>query len=244
VRLDAVKHISYAFYPQWLKALREHVRQEFFAVGEYWVDDLPKLLNYLNNCQRCMSLFDVPLHHRFQKASHEGSSYDLRYILHDTLLSKDPDHAVTIVDNHDTQPGQALESWVESWFKPLAYALILLRDKGTPCVFYGDLYGIPHDDIPPVPELENLLLARKEYATGGQTDYFDYPNVVGWTREGGLAVVLSNGDEGWKHMKLGNPGDVFVDLLGNRSDEVVIDRDGVGKFMVNSRSVSVWIPKK
>jgi alpha-amylase len=244
VRLDAVKHISYAFFPHWLKALREHTGGEVFAVGEYWLNDLGELMQYLDNCRRCMSLFDVPLHHRFQKASQEGRKYDLRYILHDTLLSKDPDHAVTIVDNHDTQPGQALESWVESWFKPLAYALILLRDKGTPCVFYGDLYGIPHDDIPPVPELENLLLARKEYATGGQTDYFDYPNVVGWTREGGLAVVLSNGDEGWKHMKLGKPGDVFVDLLGNRSDEVVIDRDGVGKFMVNSRSVSTWVPKK
>ena len=244
VRLDAVKHISYAFFPHWLKALREHTGGEIFAVGEYWLNDLGELMQYLDSCRRCMSLFDVPLHHRFQKASHEGRKYDLRYILHDTLLSKDPDHAVTIVDNHDTQPGQALESWVEGWFKPLAYALILLRDKGTPCVFYGDLYGIPHDDIPPVPELENLLLARKEYATGGQTDYFDYPNVVGWTREGGLAVVLSNGDEGWKHMKLGNPGDVFVDLLGNRSDEVVIDRDGVGKFMVNARSVSAWVPKK
>jgi Predicted membrane protein len=33
---------------------------------------------------------------------------------------------------------------VAGWFKPLAYAVILLRKDGLPCVFYGDLFGIPH----------------------------------------------------------------------------------------------------
>lgn len=31
---------------------------------------------------------------------------------------------------HDTQPGQALEAPIEGFFKPLAYALILLRAEG------------------------------------------------------------------------------------------------------------------
>jgi alpha-amylase len=244
VRLDAVKHISYDFFPQWLNALREHTGREVFAVGEYWLDDLGALMAYLDHCQRCMSLFDVPLHHRFERASQAGKNYDLRTIFDNTLVSCDPVHAVTLVDNHDTQPGQALESWVQPWFKPLAYALILLREAGIPCVFYGDLYGIPHDDIPPVRELEKLLIARRKYAAGTQTDYFDHPNVIGWTREGGMAAVLSNGDEGWKYMKLGKPGDVFVDFLGNRGDRVIIGPDGFGKFMVNPGSVSVWVPEK
>ena len=34
--------------------------------------------------------------------------------------------------------GQALESFIESWFKPSAYAIILLRNAGYPCIFYGD----------------------------------------------------------------------------------------------------------
>ncbi len=42
-------------------------------------------------------------------------------------MEADPFHAVTLVANHDTQPLQALEAPVEPWFKPLAYALILLR---------------------------------------------------------------------------------------------------------------------
>nr|WP_308215307.1 hypothetical protein [Sinobaca sp. H24] len=44
-------------------------------------------------------------------------------------------HAVTFVDNHDSQPEESLESWVEEPFKQSAYALILLREDGYPCVF-------------------------------------------------------------------------------------------------------------
>lgn len=287
LRVDAVKHISFDFFPQWLTLLRYHAYEnamhqamelakqeagkygvdfeaeqgqiwdrlkdrirgkEIFAVGEYWKDDLGKLLGYLQDTQRCMSLFDVPLHHRFQRASLERGKFDLRTIFDNTLLQSDPEYAVTFVDNHDTQPGQALESWVQLWFKPLAYALILLRAQGTPCVFYGDLYGVEHDDIPPVQGLEQLLLARRRYAFGEQQDYFDHPNTIGWVRQGrergGMAVVMSNGDEGWKDMTLGWPGQTYVDLLGNRWEEVRIGEDGKGRFTCNGRSVSVWVPKE
>ena len=40
-----------------------------------------------------------------------------------------------------------MESFVEDWFKPMAYALILLRREGYPCVFYGDYKGIPHSKV-------------------------------------------------------------------------------------------------
>ena len=244
MRLDAVKHISSVFFVWWLKVLRRYRMEDFFAVGEYWHSDLNILLGYLERSDRVMSLFDVALHFRFRQAGQEGVAFDLRTIFDNTLVSREPGLSVTFVDNHDTQPGQALESWVAPWFKPLAYALILLRDAGAPCVFYGDLCGIPHDGIEPVRELEGLLLARKRYAYGAQTDYFDYPNVIGWTREGGLAAVLSNGGPGWKTMKLGSPGQVFVDLLGNRQDQVTIREDGWADFPVNGGSVSVWVPKE
>ena len=32
-----------------------------------------------------------------------------------------------IVDNHDIEPGQALESLVERWFKTIEYSIIFLR---------------------------------------------------------------------------------------------------------------------
>ena len=244
VRLDAVKHISYAFFVWWLKSMRRELVNEFFAVGEYWHSDVNVLQGYLENSMRTMSLFDVSLHFKFLRAGHEGASFDLRTIFDDTLVQREPGYAVTFADNHDTQPGQALESWIPGWFKPLAYALILLREEGTPCVFFGDLFGIPHDNIAPVRELESLLRLRRDRAWGTQTDYFDYANVIGWTREGGMAVVMSNGGDGWKTMKLGFPGQVFVDALGNRHEEIIIGPEGWADFTVNGGSVSVWIPKE
>lgn len=247
MRLDAVKHISYDFYPQWLEKMRRHKKQDIFAVGEYWQDNLAELLQYLNNADYSMSLFDVPLHKKFYEASLTDNNYHIRHILDGTLVGseKGKKYAVTFVDNHDTQHEQPLYSWVEAWFKPLAYALILLRQEGTPCVFYADLYGsaYPKKKIHKVRELEALLLARKDYAYGEQRDYFDHENVIGWTRGETMAVVMSNGSDGWKDMPIGYPGQVFVDMLGNRWEEVTIDENGMGHFTCNSRSVSVWISK-
>lgn len=95
-----------------------------------------------------------------------------------------------------------------------------------------------------MPGLEEMLLVRRRYAHGAQVDYFDFHNVIGWTREGGMAVVMSNGGDGWKDMKLGYPGQKFVDALKNRGEEVTIDENGYGRFNVNGGSVSVWIPKQ
>lgn len=245
VRIDAVKHITYAFYPEWLDVMRRHSGKPFFAVGEYWEKDILELKAYLDHCGRCMSLFDVPLHSKFEDASLHSPDFDLSTIFDDTLVKIDPDHAVTFVDNHDTVPSQALQSWVQAWFRPLAYALILLRRDGVPCVFYSDLYGSPKDDIHPMGQtLEKLMKARQRYATGGQTDYFDHANTVGWTRESGMAVVINNGESGWKRMYTGNPGQVYVDLLGSRSEEITVGGDGWADFTVNGRSVSVWVPKE
>ena len=70
----------------------------------------------------------------------------MRRLLDGSLMADRGPFAVTFVDNHDSQPLQALESTVEPWFKPLAYALILLRREGYPCVFYPDYYGAAYED--------------------------------------------------------------------------------------------------
>jgi alpha-amylase len=58
-----------------------------------------------------------------------------------------------------------------------------------------------------------------------------------------MAAVLSNGGDGWKTMKLGVPGQVFIDALGNRREEIIIGQGGWADFTVNGGSVSVWVPK-
>ncbi len=154
------------------------------------------------------------------------------------------------MDNHDTQHGQALQSTVEDWFKPLAYALILLRKEGVPCVFYSDYYGNPPQGRPMVPNLGKLIKARRWYAYGEQTDYFDDDHIVGWSRRGdiehewsGMAVVMSDKDAGSIAMDMGPSfaGEAFYDITGRCSDPVIIDENGTGAFPTEGRSVSIWV---
>ena len=250
-RLDAVKHIDADFYEKWIQTLRKESKKELFAVGEYWSADVNKLHKYITETEGKISLFDVPLHYNFYTASNEPN-YNMSQILDHTLVKENSCMAVTFVDNHDTQPGQALQSYVQKWFKPIAYSIILLRNEGYPCVFYGDYYGIPHDKIQPDKNLQTLMIIRKDKSYGLQHDYFDNNNYIGWTQEGddehinsGIAVVISNAGDGYKRMYVGNQniGETYIDGLGNCEEEVTIEEDGCGNFGVKSRSVSVWIKK-
>lgn len=257
-RLDAIKHIPPAFYTEWLDHVRNFARKSLFAVGEYWNNNVDVLLRYLDATGHRMSLFDVPLHYRFQQASLSGNRFDMRTIFHRTLVELAPKNAVTFVDNHDSQPLQALESYVQDWFRTHAYALILLRRAGAPCVFLPDLEGAAYEDkgksvtLRPVKSLPTLLQIRKQHALGVQTDYFDHPNTIGWVRIGsywrpgsGCAVVLTNGDAGHKTMTMGKrfAHNVFVDALGNHPAEIKLDSKGAASFPVHPGSVSVWVKK-
>ncbi len=247
VRLDAVKHIKAEFYRNWLPKMRSIIGADAFAVGEYWHKDVRALENYLAEVEGEMSLFDVPLHFNFFAASQDGAGYDLRRIFDGSLTAENPVHSVTFVDNHDTQKGQALESCVGMWFKPHAYAMTLLREAGYPCVFYGDYYGIPHDNQPPMKAVLDILLSvRRDYAYGLQTDYPDNAHGIGWTRaQSGLAVVLSSKYNQAIRMNVGvqRAGKVYADVLGNRTEEIVIDKDGWGSFTAKDGYVSVWLPR-
>lgn len=259
VRLDAVKHMAPGFVVEWLDHMRK-LKSDLFAVGEYWApEDLPIMLEFIRATEERISLFDAPLHRNLFMAGNGGKDYDLTNILKNSILESKPQLATTLVGNHDTQPLQMLEAPVQQWFKPLAYALILLREAGYPCVFYPDLYGAHYVGkgsdgsdqeiwLEKCAHIEQLLTARKEYAYGLQRDYFDAPNCIGWTREGrdgrsGCAVVLSNGDEASKKMEVGtaHAGKTFVDLLDVRKEQVTIDDKGWGEFPVAGGSVSVWI---
>lgn len=248
-RMDAVKHISFAFCRDWISAMRAH-KNDLYIVGEYWSHDTGKLTHYLNATDRSLSLFDVPLHFHFLEAATSNGNYDMARLFSGTLTEADQAHSVTFVDNHDTQPGQALCSFIPAWFKPIAYALILLRDVGTPCVFYGDYYGIPHDGVAPVPQLARLIKIRECYAYGPEHLFFDDPSLTGFTREGdaehpdsGVAVLLTDSTCGSKRMYVGErlAGRRMVDALGRAPEAVEIGADGWGTFSVSGGSVSVWV---
>ncbi|KAF8554389.1 glycoside hydrolase family 13 protein [Imleria badia] len=198
-RLDAIKHIDRSFLLEFIQRTRGAPnRERLFVVSEYWTADLQKMLPSIREFQGQTAFFDTPLHENFHQASKSGSSYDLRRILDNSLVAIRPGDAVTFVDNHDTQIGQSLESWVGTNFKVQAYALILLRCDGFPCVFYGDLY--PNQecfDEATSDKIRQLLIARKTFAYGLLKDYFMHRNCVGFVRMGdsehpGCVVVMSN----------------------------------------------------
>lgn len=250
-RLDAVKHIEREFYRRWLTQMRETSGKELFTVGEYWSGNLQELRGYLGD-DAPMSLFDVPLHYKLYTASTSNGDMDLSTLFDDTLVSADPTHAVTFVENHDTQPGQALQSFIEPWFKPSAYACILLREAGYPCVFYGDLYGMPNDgNIPAVAELPLLMEVRRRFAYGLQHDFFANADDIGWTREGdadhehsGVAVLLTDRDQTQIPMNVGtaHAGETWRCVLGDEANVTIAD-DGSATFDVGGGKLSVYLPE-
>lgn len=260
-RFDAVKHVESTFFLEWIKHMRDFTKRNLFAVGEYWTHTVEALNHFLEVTNGEIMLFDSGLHYNFANASKKGQEYDMQNIFHNTLVELRPELAVTLVSNHDTQPLQALESVVEAWFKPLAYAFILLRRDGYPCIFAADYYGANYKDKGRDGEtyeinmpshqwiIDKYLEVRKNLAYGDQYDYFDHPNCVGWTRTGnedhpgGIAVLISNGDDGFKSMQIASPNTTYIDATEHLDNEVVTNDQGWGDFNCPAGSVSVWIPK-
>ena len=262
-RLDAVKHIQYDFFQEWLEYLRSAMGRELLAVGEFWSGNINNLHNYITKTGGSMLLFDAPLHYNFQAASQAGGDYDMSKLMDHTLMKEQPVLAVTLVENHDTQPCQALESPVEDWFKPLAYAFILLRQEGYPNIFYADYYGAQYTSsdnrcgkaesgnttikmTAHKPLIDQFLAARKTFAHGPQKNYLNHWDIIGWTRlgsaehPGAMAVIMSDHQGGTKWMDVGKPNTSFIDMTGHRVETITTNKDGWGEFPVNGNSVSVW----
>lgn len=259
-RFDAAKHVRAGFFLDWLEHLREHTGKELFALGEYWSYEQAALEHFIERTERAIRLYDTRLQNNFSVASKQGGEYDLRQIFDGTLVQADPELAVTLVSSHDLQPLRTIDAVVEPWFTPLAYALILLRRDGYPCVFIGDYNGAEYEDkgddgqqyhiVLPSHRwlIDRFLHARRSRGWGEQFDYFDDPSCVGWTRQGddehpgGLAVLLSNAGDASKRMQTSAPGTRFVDLTEHVQEPIVTDDEGWAEFRCNAGSVSVWVP--
>jgi len=260
--LDAVNHARPTFFNEWLAHVRRYARRKLFAVGEYWADDVEALHSFISQTGGQLSLLDVPLHYNFHRASRASGHFDMRRILFGTLMREQPALAVTFVENHQSQPLQLMESVVEPWFKPLAYALILLRREGYPCVFYGDYYGGHYwgqGQDGKIHEvwlnahrwlIDRFLYARKHFAHGPQYDYFDHPECIGWTRlgnaefPGAMAVMMSDAAPGSKWMEVGKPHTWFYDVTEHVQEPIRTNELGWGDFSCNGGSVSVWVEEQ
>ncbi|KAF8520501.1 glycoside hydrolase family 13 protein [Gautieria morchelliformis] len=256
-RLDAIKHMDRKFLLEFIRYARGRGHHNLFVVAEYWSANYELIKPYIRALRGETSFFDVPLHHNFYQASQTGAEYDLRRILDNTILQNRPGDAVTFVDNHE-QVGQSLESWVDSSFKPQAYAIILLRSGGYPCVFYGDLYPCSFHDPGVARILKILISCRQTYAHGPTTDYIGNSpdrNCVGFTRLGseprqGCVVLLSNAEPrsgGVEHSLTMSVGKAYANqryrnVLGD-SAEIITTPEGRGAFTCAPGQVAVWVRK-
>lgn len=245
-RIDCVKSIDADYFGGWLDEMDEVRGSSAFAVGEYWSGDVNEVLNYLKQSRDCMHLFDVPLHFRMQQASFADGNYDLRTLFDGTISQIRPDKSVPFVDNHDTQPHQALESWIPAWFKPIAYASILLRNFDSPCVFYGDVYGIPQDQIEPVGSLLEMVWIRNNFLELPLTDFIDEdPQKVCWITSGKhpIAVIMSIGDHKEKEIvSKALAGKTMVSLDGSHS--VKFNDQGQGTLLADPGSVCIYLSQE
>jgi alpha-amylase len=283
-RLDAAQHISRSFLRELIHIAvnthrQEHFGRDPFFVGEVWQGEVSKQIDWLDavtpSPDILIRVYDTPLVNNFARISSDVSSRnpsaDLRTILcnpsnpaHAALVGIRPAQAVTLVANHDTQAGQCMETHITPDMKALFYAFILLRQEGTPCVFWGDLFGTqgprgegPSCQVPVEGDgekgqtrstLPTLCLARSLFAYGEQRDYFDAADCIGWTRSGtwdrpGCVVLLSIGIDGTlarKRMWVNRGhGQRCVDLVCGRRVEV--GGDGWATFEVSCRGVGVWV---
>lgn len=260
-RLDAIKHYSATFQKEFIEHVTRYAEQKRVKVsfiGEYWSANSQTLSQHITKSfGGILNMFDVKLMYNFHDIS-EGRLRDLRKVFDKSLVSIDPHHAVTFVTNHDTQETQSLAAPVQPWFIPHAYALILLRKGGQPCVFWGDVYGTngPQPRLPACGgRLLRLVKARQLFSHGSHRDYFsDDHECVAWSRnqsESGvnraMAVVVSI-SWSWKKTRIlvgaEYAGQIWTDLMGWAWSGVLIDLNGYGDFPVGPRSVSVWTWQK
>lgn len=252
IRFDAVKHIDHDFLQMYSEKILEMKGDDFYLLGEYWDNNIDNKEMFMESTDFQMDLFDVGLHFNFYSASKNPEDFDLRKIFDGTVTQMNPPKSVTFVDNHDSEPGQALESYVEPWFKEIAYGLILLRKDGYPTIFYGDYYGIggPYMIEPMKNKIDTLSLLRKSFAYGDEENYFVDKDLIGWVRHGGedhpekMAVVISLFEKKTIRMHLGEEfiGYTFADYTGNCEDKIVVDEEGYGEFPAEQASISVWLP--
>ena len=236
-RVDAAPHMLTSFLNSWF----DQVKGSKFAVSEAWFDQVSYLTDYVQRTGGRTSLFDFPLHNLFKNMSDGNGSWDMQGLKFAGFTEADGAHSVSFVDNHDTD--QSNSSPIVN-LKMLAYAYILLRDKGYPCVFYKDYYNYNLGG-----QIKTLMAIRQanaygasyEYGSADDADYYAYSRAGDSTHKGLLLLLNDSGasksktiTSPWKSAKL-------VDKTGNYPGTITTDANGSASFPVQARSWSVWV---
>jgi alpha-amylase len=233
-RLDATRHIHTPFINQWL----DEVKQTRFAVSEAAFYQVDELRDYANRTGRRTSLFDFPLHKVFAETLNPNGSGDLRRLRFAGFTEVDGVLSVPFVDNHDTDGSFPVVNQ-----KLLAYAYMLVRDKGYPCVFYKDYYNYGLGSA-----IKKLIEIRRDHAHGpgwehdeSDEDVYVYSR-AGDAQHPGLLLILCDQDAPSKQIRTPFRSARLRDVTGNQAGDVLTDGQGIGAFPVKGASYSIWCP--
>jgi len=191
-RLDHVQGISRDFL---LDLLSQPPMRGLFAVGEYWDGDVGNVHGWVSSPHwmggRC-SAFDFPLYFRLLALANDPASVDMASLDHAGLVGVDPFHAVTFVENHDTESRRDLVSRnIQPEDKPFVYAYIL-TSEGLPCVFYKDWSRDPGclgDRLQPI--IQNLIWIHQKIAEGPTQQRWKDRGVFVYERTGGRRLLVA-----------------------------------------------------
>ena len=243
-RFDAVKHIRPKGTLNFLTDMKNSEGKNLFAVGEFLHDDVNKLHDYISQTYGQISMFDVPLQRRMVDASRKNNGFDMSAIFNNTLVKDQPSLAVTYCHSHDDEPpvsgNDKRGEYIGDWFISQAYAIILLRDQGYPCV--SDVDTNRHSDM-----IRRYMLLRQDCTYGDRFDKIDHCNTIGWSYPGSfgfdnsMAVVLTNGGYGKKWLPTQRANTRYFDFTESLRHTITTNADGWAEFECPDRNTSVWV---
>lgn len=276
-RIDANKHIRFSFIREFLGHVRHEIGSRYgknlFSVSEYLSGNRDELERYLdaignpsidgnNPPAQVTNLFDFPLREHFKEASISyNGAYQIHRLQEGALIENSSEYAVTFVENHDTEEVRGNGN-VGEWFKHIAYAYILLRGIGYPCVFYGDYFSNQREF------LDLFLRLRRSYATGEEW-YFAINHLntkddaIGWVRpyssNGSMVIGINNSQDRWHEIRMDSGRSLkefyhYATISWIEDSRHVIDYSwdryggstytsdsGWANFKVSPRSVTIWL---
>ena len=172
--------------------------------------------------------FDFPL--RFNGLApmcNNAGFFDMSQLDHAGLAGADPLHAVTFVENHDTDIKQPI---VRN--KPQAYALILTAE-GYPCVFYKD-YSTDPGCFGMKKTTDNLIFIHEKIAEGTTQQRWKDHDIFAYERMGGRHLLVGLNNNGIADHTITvdtgfGPNATLHDYTGHAAD---VRTDGAGKATI------------
>ncbi len=199
--VDAFRYDNVKAYPSLIPlAIQRYLG--VMSIGEFW-DEQSTISRWLQDTQYTSLAYDFPLRGRLADMCNH-LDYDLRQLWGQGLVFEHPHHAVTFVENHDTERDFPILQ-----DKILAYAFILCME-GLPTIFWRDYYTDGMDQPGSMHGLERLVFIHHHF-TGGRAllltaeDHLLALLRTGDGEKSGLVLIINSSTQEWNGSQVNTP---------------------------------------